>query len=179
MWKTRRYEARNELQNSLSRYLAETEKEITSLKKEIDRKNVQIQLLRHKETAKETTHPTNSLHALVYTRNNGEGINTETCIGVFTTVAKALDAQLQMMQKHQTSNLWSQDFSIIPFAFHELEKIPEHCEVLKTESEGWTPYETIIGLTIDGQPSVGLDQDNTKLYTELYKLDIVEKDDCF
>ena len=126
--------------NYLNEYFQEVEQSLEKLKKELEIVKLERDMYKQElqECKDNLVAQNNVVHMTVYSEDNGEGVDTEVCIGVFTTKSNAIKAILDLCNKHDDLN--SQSFNIVEFNVNKLlssndtvyvvqQDIEEHCEV--------------------------------------------------
>lgn len=126
------------MDKSFNVLLQEAEHALNALREKLA--TVQLERDMYKEMLSRNTESTNDTKAYtsIYTVDNGEGRDTETCIGVFTTRALAMQAILDVCKKNK--DLYIHAFTIEEFPVDEplqpdtLVKLVQydeeaHCEV--------------------------------------------------
>lgn len=158
---------------SLSDYFQEVEQSIEQLQNQLDvvklerdlykQQVVELQESNNKEVSKQSV-----AHVTVYSEDNGEGVDTEICIGVFTTKSKALYAILDLCQKHKALN--SQSFDVLQFNVSKTLSPNDTVYVIQEDREEHCEISTNI---IDVYCENILKNDDNEYYAVEYKVDEV------
>jgi hypothetical protein len=90
--------------NRLNEHLCEAEKSYREQQKELEltrlERDIYKEILIKSHNLSNYSNCSNVIHVAVYSRDNGEGVDTETCVGVFTTKTKALQAILDVCKSN-------------------------------------------------------------------------------
>lgn len=80
--------------NYLNEYFQEVEQSLEKLKKELEIVKLERDMYKQElqECKDNLVAQNNVVHMTVYSEDNGEGVDTEVCIGVFTTKSNAIKA---------------------------------------------------------------------------------------
>ncbi len=158
---------------SLNDYFQEVEKSLENLEQQLEvvklerdlykQQVVELQECNNKEVSKQ-----NVAHVSVYSEDNGEGVDTEICIGVFTTKSKAINAILDLCKKHKDLN--SQSFNVLQFNVSKTLLPNDTVYVIQQDREEHCEISTNI---IDVYCENILKNDDNEYYTVEYKVDEV------
>lgn len=89
----------------LKEQLLEAEKDFLEQQKELEitklERDIYKEIIINTQNTYTGTNYSNVVYVPLYSRDNGEGMDTETCIGVFTTKTKALQAILDVCKKNK------------------------------------------------------------------------------
>ena len=128
---------RHEVLKSLNHYFQEAEQCIKELQNQLAK--VKLERDSYKEMLEQGDTKNDTLaHMAIHSCDNGEGVETETCIGVFTTKSLALRAMLDVCQKNEEISLcdlrveaFDVGKTLIPNEIVHVEQHDEeaHCEI--------------------------------------------------
>lgn len=94
----------------LNEHLSEAEKAFREQEREVELVKLERDiykeiLVKSHNILVSSTGCTNVVYCAIYSKDNGEGIDTDTCIGVFTTKTKALQAILEVCKNNRELNV--------------------------------------------------------------------------
>lgn len=106
------------------------------------------------------------VHMVVYSEDNGEGSDTEICLGVFTRKSYAIKAILDICKKH--TELDTESYNIVEIKLDKHVRTNDVVYVVQQDVEAHCEISTsIIGVQFDNTTN------NKEYYTVEYKLDDV------
>jgi hypothetical protein len=164
---------KNKVVECLNDFLSEAERSTKALQKELavirlERDIYKEMLVKEQRGCNtEYTKGSNVAYVTIYSRDNGEGADTCTCIGVFTRKSKALQAILDVCKKND-------ELSIDGFIIEEFdvgkELISDHIvNVLHFDEDAHCETSTtIVGIQCDVKP-----ENHSQYYSVEYKVDKV------
>lgn len=96
------YAQQNDLLTKMKEYFVTAENTINNLKKEIS--SIKLERDAYKEQLiqlqQNTVVDKNVIYVAIYSHDNGEGMDTEVCIGVFSSKAKAMEAIMDVCDRN-------------------------------------------------------------------------------
>jgi hypothetical protein len=133
---------RREVLQSLNNVFKDLEQSIKDLEEQLQRvqleRDMYKDMLSQVQNTNDLIHVSRVAYMSVYTMDNSEGMDTETCIGVFTTRALAMQAILDVCRQNKELNVnsfsveeFSVDEPLVPHATVQVVQYDEetHCAV--------------------------------------------------
>jgi hypothetical protein len=152
--------------NTLKSIFDESEQSIMNLQEKLAKVQLERDILQEKfEHSKSSNH---IAYTVIYSKDNGEGVDTETCIGVFTTKALAMQTILNICNENKDLSIHA--FTIEEFPVDEPLQPDVRVQVVQYDEEAHCEVST----SILGIQCKSLQQKNiTDSYLTEYKVNTV------
>lgn len=165
------YNTKCKLLDCLNSYIQEYEQTVKELKKELDITKLErdiykeLHMKREMNTSTQKHDDNKVVYATIFTRDNGEGADTETCVGVFTRKSLALEAIVDVCKKN--NEVYPSGFTIEEFDLEKPVVSSDTVYVVLYVTEAHCEFSiTVVGVRLDANT-------NGIYYTEEYKVDVV------
>lgn len=107
----------SDIAKRLNEHLSEADKAFREQQKELEltrlERDIYKEILKNTDKLYTTDGISSQVYAVIYSIDNGEGVDTDTCIGVFTKKTKALKALVDVCKNN--TELDVNGFNIVPF----------------------------------------------------------------